>query len=41
MVRGIIRGLGDTFNERFDINETQCMHTGAEKCIMRVTRLPA
>ncbi|MCU7846262.1 MAG: heme NO-binding domain-containing protein [Candidatus Thiodiazotropha sp. (ex Monitilora ramsayi)] len=38
VVRGIIRGLGEKFNERFDINETQCMHDGAEKCIMRVTR---
>lgn len=41
VVRGIIRGLAEKFGERFDINETQCMHTGAEKCIMRVTRLPS
>ncbi|MCM8857733.1 MAG: heme NO-binding domain-containing protein [Candidatus Thiodiazotropha sp.] len=41
VVRGIIRGLGEKFNERFDINETQCMHDGADKCIMKVTRLDA
>ena len=41
VVRGIIRGLGDKFNESFDINETQCMHEGADKCIMRLTRLNA
>ncbi len=39
VVRGIIRGLGEKFDERFDINETQCMHRGADKCSMRVTKL--
>jgi len=39
VVRGIIRGLGDKFGERFDIDETQCMLHGADECVMRVTRL--
>jgi predicted hydrocarbon binding protein len=39
VVRGIIRGLGEKFGERFDINETQCMLRGADKCSMRVTKL--
>jgi predicted hydrocarbon binding protein len=39
VVRGIIRGLGEKFGERFDIHETQCMHKGADHCIMQVTRL--
>ncbi|MCU7811209.1 MAG: heme NO-binding domain-containing protein [Candidatus Thiodiazotropha sp. (ex Notomyrtea botanica)] len=39
VVRGIIRGLGEMFSEYFDIDETQCMHHGMEKCIMHVTRL--
>ena len=40
VVKGIIRGLGEKFGERFDINETQCMYDGADECVMRVTRLP-
>jgi predicted hydrocarbon binding protein len=39
VVRGIIRGLGEHFGERFDIHETQCMHKGADQCTMQVTRL--
>jgi len=39
VVRGIIRGLGEKYGERFDIDETQCMHHGADECVMRVTRL--
>lgn len=38
VVRGIVRGLGEKFGEKFDINETQCMHDGADECIMRVSR---
>jgi hypothetical protein len=40
VVRGIICGLGEKYGERFDINEIQCMYDGADKCVMRVTRLP-
>lgn len=39
VVRGIIRGLGEKYGELFDIIETQCMYEGADKCIMRVTKL--
>ncbi|MEN8178169.1 MAG: heme NO-binding domain-containing protein [Pseudomonadota bacterium] len=39
VVRGIIRGLGEKFNEKFDIKETQCMYDGADECVMRVTKL--
>lgn len=38
IVSGIIRGLGDNFNEQLEINETQCMHDGDDRCIMRVTK---
>ncbi len=39
VVRGIIRGMGEKFNEKFDIQETQCMYDGADECVMRVTKL--
>ncbi len=39
VVRGIIRGLGERFDEKFDIKETQCMHDGADECVMRVKKL--
>lgn len=38
IVRGIVRGLADKFDESFTIKETQCMHNGANKCVLRVTR---
>lgn len=38
VVRGIIRGLGEKFGERFRIQETQCMHKGADECVMNVVR---
>ena len=39
VVRGIVRGLGEHYGESFKILETQCMWHGANKCIMRVSRL--
>lgn len=39
VVKGIVRGLGERFDERFAINETQCMHDGASECIIGVKRL--
>lgn len=38
VVRGVLRGLGEHFGENLNINETQCMHSGAEKCIIMVTK---
>jgi predicted hydrocarbon binding protein len=38
VVRGVLRGLGEHFSENLHINETQCMHSGAEKCIIMVTK---
>jgi hypothetical protein len=38
VVRGIIRGLGEHFNERFSIEETQCIHHGADECVFNVYR---
>jgi len=38
VVRGIVRGLGDRFNENLSVNETQCMHQGAGECIIKVTK---
>lgn len=39
VVRGIVRGLGDHFGESFSINETQCMHDGADECTFEITRI--
>ena len=39
VVRGIVRGLGEKYGERFSIEETQCMYHGADECVMRVQRL--
>jgi len=39
VVRGILKGLGDQYGEQFEIDETQCMHDGADKCVMRVNRV--
>ncbi len=40
VVRGIVRGLGIHFNEKFEITETQCMHHGADECVFEVIRQP-
>jgi len=32
VVRGVIRGLSEHFDEVIEINETQCMHEGAPHC---------
>ena len=39
VVKGIIRGLGEHFGEAFNIQESQCMFHGADKCVMTVTRI--
>jgi len=39
VVRGIIRGLGEHFGERFAVKETECMHKGHPHCIIVVQRL--
>jgi len=39
VVRGVLRGLGSKFGERLHIEETQCMHTGADKCTINVIKL--
>lgn len=39
VVKGIIRGLGERYGERFRIEEKQCMHHGEHECIIHVTRL--
>lgn len=38
VVRGVVRGLGDHFKEKFVIEETQCMHHGAKECIFNIIR---
>ncbi len=40
VVKGIIRGLGDHFREKLEIQHTQCIHDGAKKCLFRVERFP-
>jgi len=39
VVRGVVRGLGEHFGEKFSINETQCMHNGASECTFEITRV--
>ncbi|MES9902966.1 MAG: heme NO-binding domain-containing protein [Sedimenticola sp.] len=39
VVRGVVRGLGEKFGEQFRIKETQCMHQGADNCVMHITRI--
>ena len=39
VVRGVVRGLGEHFGEKFNIEETQCMHHGAKECNINVTRV--
>ncbi len=39
VVRGVIRGLGERFGEKFRVEETQCMHQGADNCVMHITRV--
>jgi len=38
IVRGVLRGLGEQFDEDLLIEEHQCMHSGANECVMMVTR---
>ncbi len=38
VVHGIIRGLGEHFDEKLAINETQCILHGADECIFEVTK---
>ncbi len=38
VVRGIVRGLGEKYGERFQIDETKCMYQGAPECVFRITR---
>jgi len=39
IVRGVLRGLATKFGEQLHISETQCMHDGADKCIINVIKL--
>ncbi|HKR63826.1 MAG TPA: heme NO-binding domain-containing protein [Thermoanaerobaculia bacterium] len=36
VAKGIIRGLSRHFDESVTITETQCMHRGGERCVLRV-----
>ncbi len=38
VVRGVLRGLAEHFGENLHIHETQCMHSGAERCKFMVTK---
>jgi predicted hydrocarbon binding protein len=37
VAKGIIRGLADHFGERVTIQEPECMHLGAGRCLMLVS----
>ena len=38
VVKGIIRGIAEHFNESFIVEEKQCMHHGAAECVFNVQR---
>jgi hypothetical protein len=40
VAKGIIYGLSQKYGEDIHVHETQCMHTGAERCSFEVTRNP-
>ena len=35
---GIIRGVGTHFKENIDVTESECMHKGAQRCLVTVRR---
>lgn len=37
---GVAQALEDVYDETMDITEEQCMHDGAEHCLIRFTRVP-
>jgi Haem-NO-binding len=37
VAKGIILGLAHKYGERIDVRETQCMHSGAERCHFDIT----
>ena len=39
IVKGVVRGLADKFDETLSVKETQCMHNGKAECIMIVTKI--
>ncbi|WP_455204943.1 heme NO-binding domain-containing protein [Kaarinaea lacus] len=38
VLKGIVQGIAEHYNERFIVQETQCMHAGASECIINVHR---
>ncbi|MGQ0537366.1 MAG: heme NO-binding domain-containing protein [Gemmatimonadaceae bacterium] len=41
VAKGIIRGVGQHYGETLTVEETSCMHEGAQECTLVVTRQPA
>jgi predicted hydrocarbon binding protein len=39
VVRGIVAGLAQHFGEKFEMQESQCMHAGAAECVFQVRRV--
>jgi predicted hydrocarbon binding protein len=37
LAKGIIRGVGNTFKEKLTIQESSCMHNGADRCLIHVS----
>jgi predicted hydrocarbon binding protein len=35
---GLTRGLSDHFKERIELEESQCMHRGADSCVINITK---
>jgi predicted hydrocarbon binding protein len=39
LARGLIRGVAQHYAERIEIEESECMHRGAEACLIRARKL--
>jgi predicted hydrocarbon binding protein len=39
VLRGLILGVGEHFDEKLDVKELRCFHKGADRCTMEVTFL--
>ncbi len=38
LAKGLVRGVGDYYDERYEVDERQCMKDGAQRCEIVVTR---
>ena len=39
LAKGIAKGMAQAFDEKIEIKEPQCMHDGADSCILKIRRI--